>query len=102
MNRKSTYKRIERMGPDEVERLHNSEFYPARTLAAAFGFADLKPILRDYDDGIIDLRQCRTTGRGAIPGQRMKRRRLGLEIRGREIKRIALREGRIPPSAYVA
>ncbi|MEO0797549.1 MAG: hypothetical protein AAFX93_20575 [Verrucomicrobiota bacterium] len=58
----------------------------------------LAPVVRDYDDGIIDHCDARLMGRGALV--RGRGRKLVLQIRGREIKRIALRGGRVPKNHF--
>ncbi|GHC12592.1 hypothetical protein [Cerasicoccus arenae] len=87
-------KSIAPLTPDEVERLKNSNFYDASIYAGAMGMKTLAPVVRDFDEGIIDPDDARLLGRGALI--RGRGRKLSLQIRGREIKRIALRGGRIP------
>jgi hypothetical protein len=102
--KKITNKPIPPMSVAEIEKLKDAEFYPVRVLAAAFGFSSTRPVMKDYRDEIIDHDECRLTGRGALLGPRKPFRRhprgkaasLGLQIRGREIKRLALKEGRLP------
>ncbi len=97
---KTTAKRkpIAPLSPDEVERLKNSDFYDASIYAGAMGMKTLAPVVRDYDEGIIDHNDARLMGRGALI--RGRGRKLVLQIRGREIKRIALRGGRIPKNYF--
>lgn len=75
----------------EIEALKNAELYPARVLQDAFGYVSTQPIHKAYDAGILTPEDCVQLYHSANVGKKGGKR--GLLIRGREIKRICLRDG---------
>lgn len=80
---------------DEIRTLTNTDYYPAKVLARALGFRDNRPIIKFYDEGIIDDDSCRNLNPDYIKGRRGRGVKAKLQILGREIKRI-VREGPRP------
>ncbi len=81
--------KIKPVSTAEIEALKNNELYPAEILSGAFGYTTNKAVHRYYDEGYLTGADCVDTN----PGKRVVGQKRGLRIRGREIKRIALRDG---------